>query len=98
MTIEISKLAADAMVDGVELAIAIITDVYEHHDTHEYPASLADLRVCIETLQMIRVSYMLAARNAAKEQRKDRANTPCDCDTRVPGFGGKGTHFDDCTR
>jgi hypothetical protein len=74
MKIEISKLAADAMVDSLEYALKTLEEIHASDELDDV-YRLAQLRTAIENLQMIRVSYMLASRNAAKEQREGRANT-----------------------
>lgn len=74
MQIQVSAEAANAIVDSLEFAIEILQ---QQHDA-ELPlftdVNISHLRRSIEDLQMIRVSYMLIARNAAKEQREGRAN------------------------
>ena len=69
LQIQITKTDADAMVDSLETAIRIAQHEYNNESEigEATQFMLADLRRCIESLQMIRVTYMLASRNAAKE-------------------------------
>lgn len=82
MNIQISKSAADAMVDSIEFAISQLESNY--HDDIWYllhgNQALVSTRRAIEDLQMIRVTYMLAARKAAAAEATQstataRANT-----------------------
>jgi hypothetical protein len=75
MQVQISTEAAQAVVDSIEFAISTLTSLYDSDELASHmELGLADIRRSIEDLQMIRVSYMLIQRNAAKEQRKNRAN------------------------
>lgn len=65
MPIHISPSDAKAVVDSIELAISVLEERY--HDCA--PFSIIpdrEIRKAIEDLQMMRVSYLLIARRAAK--------------------------------
>lgn len=68
MTIQISASDAAATIDSLETAIAVLTDELDRAiDDDSYTDYTAPaLRRSIEDLKMIRVSYMLLARNGGR--------------------------------
>jgi hypothetical protein len=77
----ISAKHAAELVDSLDYALTLLQDRYDNAGGTD---DVASLTAAIENLQMIRLAYMLAQRNAAKEQRKGRANGPAASITVTP--------------
>lgn len=73
------KLSAAAMVDSLELAITILTDIVNNDVlTAMIDYVPREMQGCITDLQCLRVAYMLIARNASSETKKEPIIT-CGC-------------------
>ncbi len=72
MQIEITNMETQDQVSALERAITHLEYNLRHASAH--CLGLTGIEHDIQTLEMMKVAYLLIQRNAAKEQRQERAN------------------------